>query len=200
MLQTLALFRFAVVLSSFIAFSAHAETAAPNVDQRDAQIWLKKIQSSAQKLSYAGTFVYQQGTQMRTSRITHVMQGRRELEKLEIMDGKPRVYIRNNEEISCYLPDSKSIRIEKRVTHDVFPAILGANPSDLAEHYALKKGEPGRVAGYDTQVIVLEPKDKLRYGYKLWAEKSTGLLLRAQTVNEKNDVVEQIAFTQISIG
>jgi sigma-E factor negative regulatory protein RseB len=195
--QTLAFFRFAVLLSSFIAFSAHAETAA---SQTEAQAWLKKIQSSAQKLSYAGTFVYQQGAQMRTSRITHIMQGKRELEKLEILDGKPREYIRNNEEISCYLPDSKSIRVEKRVTHDIFPAILGANPTDLAEHYELKKGETGRVAGHDTQAIVLEPKDQLRYGYKLWAEKSTGLLLRAQTINEKNDVVEQIAFTQIKIG
>jgi len=200
MLQNLVLFRFAVVLSSFIALSAHAAPTDPAMDQRDAQAWLKKIQLSAQKLSYAGTFVYQQGTQMRTSRISHVMHGKNELEKLEILDGKPREYIRNNEEISCYIPESKSIRVEKRVTHDVFPAILGANPADLAEHYELKKGETGRVAGYDTQAIVLEPKDKLRYGYKLWAEKSTGLLLRAQTINEKSDVVEQIAFTQISIS
>jgi sigma-E factor negative regulatory protein RseB len=198
--QTLAFFRLAVVLSSFIAFSAHAETAASQTGHSEAQAWLKKIQSSAQKLSYAGTFVYQQGAQMRTSRITHIMHGKRELEKLEILDGKPREYIRNNEEISCYLPESKSIRVEKRVTHDIFPAILGANPTDLAQHYELKKGETGRVAGHDTQAIVLEPKDSLRYGYKLWAEKSTGLLLRAQTVNENKDVVEQIAFTQIKIG
>jgi sigma-E factor negative regulatory protein RseB len=40
----------------------------------------------------------------------------------------------------------------------------------------------------------------LRYGYQLWIEKSTGLLLRAQTLNEKNEVVEQITFTHISIG
>jgi len=200
MLQNLAFVRFAVVLSSFIAFSAHADTAAPITEQRDAQAWLKKIQSSAQALSYTGTFVYQQGAQMRTSRITHVMNGKRELEKLEILDGKPREYIRNNEEISCYLPDSKSIRIEKRVTHDIFPAILGASPDDLAQHYEMRKGETGRVAGHDVQSIVLEPKDELRYGYKLWAEKSTGLLLRAQTLNEKSDVVEQIAFTEIRIG
>jgi sigma-E factor negative regulatory protein RseB len=200
MLQTLAFLRFAVVLSSFIAFSAHADPAAPNTEQQDAQAWLKKIQSSAQKLSYAGTFVYQQGAQMRTSRITHAMHGKREVEKLEILDGKPREYIRNNEEISCYLPESKSIRVEKRVTHDIFPAILGANPADLADHYQMKAVDTGRVAGHDTQIIALEPKDQLRYGYKLWAEKSTGLLLRAQTVDEKNDVVEQIAFTQIKIG
>jgi sigma-E factor negative regulatory protein RseB len=197
---TQVLLKFALVFSSFIAFTAHAETPNASVDKRDAQGWLKKIQSAAQRLNYSGTFVYQQANQVRTSRITHVLDGKNEIEKLEVLDGKPREYIRNNEEIICYVPEARTLLVEKRVTQDVFPAILAANPTDLAQHYNMKKGETGRVAGFDSQAIVLEPKDNLRYGYKLWAEKSTGLLLRAQTLNEKSEVVEQIAFTHIAIG
>lgn len=200
MRQTLALLKFVVALSIFWGLSAHAEGSDSSVDAREAQAWLKKIQTAAQKLNYSGTFVYQQGSQMRTSRITHLLDGKNEIEKLEILDGKPREYIRNNNEVICYVPEAKTLLIEKRVTNDVFPAILAANPADLAEFYTVRKDETGRVAGYDCQAIVLEPKDRLRYGYKLWAEKSTGLLLRAQTLNEKREVVEQIAFTQISIG
>lgn len=200
MRQTLGLFRFVVALSLFFVFSAYAENPDPLAEKREAQSWLRKIQSAAQKLNYSGTFVYQQANQMRTSRITHMLDGKNEIEKLEILDGKPREYIRNNEEVICYVPDTKTLLIEKRVTHDIFPAILAANPIDLAGVYDIRKDEPGRVAGHDCQAIVMEPKDNLRYGYKLWAEKSTGLLLRAQTLNEKREVVEQIAFTQISIG
>ncbi len=200
MRQTHALFKFVVALSIFFTFSANAENADPQADRREAQSWLKKIQSAAQKLNYSGTFVYQQANQMRTSRIAHLLDGKNEIEKLEILDGKPREYIRNNEEVICYVPDTKTVLIEKRVTHDIFPAILAANPAELTEFYNVKKDETGRVAGHECQAIVLEPKDNLRYGYKLWAEKATGLLLRAQTLNEKSDVVEQIAFTQISIG
>jgi sigma-E factor negative regulatory protein RseB len=201
---TLLLLKFVLVVSSFIAFSAHAESPASSalssVERREAQGWLKKIQTAAQRLNYSGTFVYQQANQVRTSRITHVLDGKNEIEKLEVLDGKPREYIRNNEEIICYVPEAKTLLVEKRVTQDVFPAILAADPADLAEHYNIKKGETGRIAGHDCQAVVLEPKDNMRYGYKLWAEKSTGLLLRAQTLNDKNEVVEQIAFTQISIG
>ncbi|MEN3296155.1 MAG: sigma-E factor negative regulatory protein RseB [Burkholderiales bacterium] len=200
MRQTLVLFKFVVALSSLVAFSAYAQNADSLADKREAQSWLKKIQSAAQKLNYSGTFVYQQGNQMRTSRVTHLLEGRNEIEKLEILDGKPREYIRTNDEIVCYVPEAKTLLVEKRITHDVFPAILAANPSDLTESYDVRKGETGRVAGHDSQAIVLDPKDSLRYGYKLWAEKSTGLLLRAQTLNEKDEVVEQIAFTQIAIG
>ncbi|MEN3363974.1 MAG: sigma-E factor negative regulatory protein RseB [Burkholderiales bacterium] len=200
MRQTFVLLQFVVALSSFSGFSAHAQNADTQADRREAHSWLRKIQASAQKLNYSGTFVYQQANQMRTSRITHILDGKNEIEKLEILDGKPREYIRNNEEIVCYVPEARTLLVEKRITHDVFPAILAASPSDLAENYDVRKGETGRVAGYDSQAIVLAPKDHLRYGYKLWAEKSTGLLLRAQTLNENDEVVEQIAFTQISIG
>ncbi|MFC3111147.1 MucB/RseB C-terminal domain-containing protein [Undibacterium arcticum] len=200
MRQTLVLLQFVVVLYSFIGFSAQAENSDPLAEKREAQLWLKKIQAAAQKLNYSGTFIYQQANQFRTSRITHVLDGKNEIEKLEILDGKPREYIRNNEEIAAYMPEAKTVLVEKRVAQDVFPAILAANPSDLAEHYNIKKAETGRVAGYECQAILLDPKDNLRFGYKLWAEKSTGLLLRAQTLNEKKEVVEQIAFTQLEIG
>lgn len=200
MRRTLVLVNVIFAVSSIIALTAQAEVTGLASDKREAQTWLKKIQSAAQRLNYSGTFVYQQGSQVRTSRITHVLDGRNELEKLEILDGKPREYIRNNEEIICYVPEARTLLVEKRVTQDVFPAILAANPADLAQYYNIKKGETGRVAGFDCQAILLEPKDDLRYGYKLWAEKSTGLLLRAQTLNDKKEVVEQIAFTQIAIG
>jgi len=200
MRQTLVFWKFVVVVFGLFAIQAHAFNDAPQVETGDAEAWLKKIQSSAQKLNYSGIFVYQQGSQVRTSRITHMLQGRNEVEKLEILDGKPREYIRNNEDIIYYVPESKTLLLERRVTQDVFPSILVAPPSELADSYSIRKGEMGRVAGFDCQAVVLEPKDNLRYGYKLWAEKMSGLLLRAQTLNERGAVVEQIAFTQIEIG
>lgn len=194
MRQTFAILQF-VVATSFLllGFSASAQSL-------DAQSWLKKIQSAAQKLSYSGTFVYQQGSQMRTSRITHLLEGKNEIEKLEVLDGKPREYIRTNDEVICYVPETKTLLVENRVTNDVFPAILAATPADLSEFYNVRLDGTGRVAGRDCQAIVLEPKDSMRYGYRLWADKATGLLLRAQTLDAKQSVIEQIAFTEISIG
>lgn len=200
MRQALVFFKFLVVVSGFIALSAHAEAIDTAGERQDAQAWLRRVQLAAQKLNYSGTFVYEQGNQIRTSRITHLLDGKIEREKLEILDGKPREYIRSNEEIICYIPETKTRLIEKRVVQDVFPAILATNPAELSEHYDVRKGETGRVAGFDCQTLLLVPKDNLRYGYKLWAEKKTGLLLRAQTINERHEVVEQIAFTQLTIG
>ncbi|MFZ6844935.1 MucB/RseB C-terminal domain-containing protein [Undibacterium sp. RuTC16W] len=173
---------------------------AQSQDAQDVPTMLRKVQTAAQKLNYTGTFVYQQANQMRTSRITHLLDGNVELEKLEILDGKPREYIRRNDEVSCYLPESKTVQVEKHVTQEIFPALLTSNAQSLPESYLIKKAEQSRVAGAECQILSFEPKDMYRYGYRLCMDKSTGLLLRAQTVNAKNEVIEQIAFTQILIG
>jgi len=200
MRQTKLWLAFVVVWFGLVTVSAYADTVDPLAEKRDAQGWLKKIQSAAQKLNYCGTFVYQQANQVRTSRITHVLDGKNELEKLEILDGRQLEYIRRNDDVACYIPESRTILVEKGFTQDFFPAMLAANSADLEEHYEVRKMDGGRVAGYDCQVISLEPKDNLRYGYRLWAEKNSGLLLRAQTINEHHDVVEQITFAQVAIG
>jgi sigma-E factor negative regulatory protein RseB len=200
MQQAKFLLRYALALCAFLALGVHAANPKPGAEKKEAQAWLKKIQSASQTLDYAGTFVYQQANQVKTSRIAHVVQGQNEVEKLEVLDGRPREYIRRNDEITYYAPESKTLLVEKRVIKDIFPSILTTDPSKLSSYYSLTMGQSQRVAGYDTKAIVLKPKDKFRHGYKLWAERSTGLLLRMQTTNEMDEVLEQVAFTQLSIG
>lgn len=178
---------------------AGTASSAPTNSEREAEALLKKAQSAAQRLAYSGTFVYQQGSQVRTSRITHVVDGRNELEKLEVLDGRPREYIRVNDEITCYVPESKTLLLEKRVAQDVFPAIIGGKPEELAEHYIVRRGGNARIAGYEAEAVQLSPRDTLRYGYTLWLERASGLLLRAQTLAD-NEVIEQITFTQLELG
>lgn len=190
--------RRSLALAAFLA--VYSATALAQVNA-DALQWLAKIQQSALKLNYSGTFVYlQQGGQPLTSRITHVVDASGERERLELLDGAPVVIVRNNEEVRSYAPDSKTIVVEKRRNKTSFPSLLTAPAATIAEYYNVRAWDQQRVAGLDCQVLLLESKDGMRYARKLWADKATGLLLKAQSFNEKGDVVEQIAFTQVEIG
>jgi len=40
----------------------------------------------------------------------------------------------------------------------------------------------------------------LRYGYRLWADRASGLLLRAEVVGERGDILETSAFSDVVIG
>ena len=169
-------------------------------DAQDAAAWLKKIYRASQTLSYSGTFVYRQGDRSESSRITRVVDAGGDVEKLEALDGVRREVVRNGEEVKCYLPDSKVVKVDRRSIHPSFPALLPAQSASLAEQYAVTKEETARIAGYDCQAIALKPRDEFRYGYKLWADTVTGMLLKARIVNEKGEAVEEFTFTQLSIG
>lgn len=173
----------------------------PIVEQREAITWLKKIQLAARNVNYEGTFVYQAANQVGTSRISHLRDGKNNLQKLQNLDGKSREYVWVNDEVICYIPEAKVMVVEKKTSQDeLFGTKLPANFADQASNYHLRNSEPGRVAGYDCHGLVLAPKDNLRYGYRLCADIDTGLLLLAQTINERNEVLEQIAFTELTIG
>ena len=174
--------------------------AAEPLQEAEALALLQKIADAARELNYAGTFVYQHGNQVETSRIVHFVDSGSEYEKLETLDGPRREVIRNNDEVLCYYPDAKIVRSDKRVARRTFPALLPEQLSSLTEYYDIRKGESERIGGFDSQALVLEPRDAMRYGHKFWTDAASGLLLKARVLNERHNVVEQFSFTQVTIG
>ena len=165
--------------------------------------WLRKIHEATQRLSYTGTFVYQNGNRSETSRITRYVDASGDIEKLEIMDGVPREIVRTKDTVRCYLPDSRVVKVEKRLSSRAereFPALVPERITALARHYDISLGETQRIAGYDCRAVLLTPKDNLRYGYKLYADAASGMLLRAVTVDADGSEVEKFSFTQLAIG
>jgi sigma-E factor negative regulatory protein RseB len=166
----------------------------------EALALLAKIHQATQKLSYTGTFIYQQGNRTEVSRIARIADASGGTEKLEVLDGVPREVVRTRDGVRCYLPASQTVKVERVSQQREFPAILPDRLNELPQYYAASRGAPARIAGYDCISVVLTPRDDLRYGYVLWADASTGMLLRARTVNEKGDTIEQFTFTQLEIG
>jgi sigma-E factor negative regulatory protein RseB len=173
--------------------------AASNVRAEDAAAWLGRAANAARSLNYVGTIVFQYGGRVETSKLAHFNDGTTELEKLVNLDGPAREVIRSHGEVRCYYPDAKIVRIEPRVFRNVFPSLSPQQLAALTQYYDFRKAEVARVAGLEAQAFVFEPRDGLRYGHKFWADRETGLLLKARLVNEKGEVVEQFAFSDIAI-
>jgi len=183
-------------LALLLALGAGAAQAQP----AEALAWMRKIHDATQKLSYTGTFVYQHGGRSESSRITRYVDPSGDIERLEMLDGVPREIVRTRDVVRCYLPGSRVVKIERRARDRSFPALLPERIGALARHYQLALGETRRIAGFDCQSIVLTPKDDLRYGYRLYADAKTGMLLKAVIVDPSGEKVEQFTFTQLAIG
>ncbi len=168
--------------------------------QNEGLQWLQKVSAAAQKLNYSGTFVYRNGSRSETSRIVHFSGNGNQIEKLEVLDGSPREVFRHNDQVSCYLPESRLVIIEQRSVRRSFPSLLPASMAGLTEHYLIRKGGIARVAGYESQIVRLEPRDAWRYGHQLWVDTGSGLLLKADIFSEGGEALESMAFTELRIG
>ena len=183
-------------LAILIAGPATAVQAAD-----EAMGWLMKISTAVQENSYDGTFIYRHGDQIEAMRIVHRAENGSSRERLVSLNGEAREIIRNDSDVICYLPDKKSVVVEHRKTGEKnFPALLPANVDVVATSYTVGLGDYDRIATRKARMVFVKPRDAYRYGYQLWADEKTGLLLKANLINEDRQIVEQFMFTQIEIG
>lgn len=160
--------------------------------------WLKKMADAPRQHNYSGTFIYYADGHMETSRIFHKTDQSGEHEKIEVLDGISRIVFRNNDELKCYLPDSKKIYTEKRWFRKFFPDLLSQPFDGIDDNYFVKETRRERVSGHECQVLSLIPRDTLRYAHQFWIDIETGLLLKV-AVMDGDEVIEQFAFAQLEI-
>jgi sigma-E factor negative regulatory protein RseB len=162
--------------------------------------WLQRMHSASRQRSYAGTFVVSAATgDLSSARIWHVCEGDLQLERIEVLSGPPRSTFRRNDHVMTFLPESKVVKSEKRENLELFPNLLGAPDSAIGELYSARVVGKDRVAGFDADVVQLEPRDGLRFGYRVWSEKRSGLVVKLQTIDNEGRVIEQSAFSELQL-
>jgi len=165
---------------------------------------LERVQHAASQLDYAGTFTWQQGAQLQSSRIVHVVDATGERERIEVLDGPAREFIRHNDVVQCIVPGEQLVLVENRRSPR-FPGLQFIHTlnrqADLARRYTFARVPPRqRVAGRSCTQIDARPKDALRFGQRMCVDDRTGLLLKVQTLDARGQVIEQIGFTSLQLG
>ncbi|MDP1734123.1 MAG: MucB/RseB C-terminal domain-containing protein [Sulfuritalea sp.] len=173
--------------------------AAPALAE-DGLALLERSAQGSRQLTYSGTFVYRSGDKVDISRIAHSVIEGREVERIEALDGSPREVLRVGGEVKCFFPDENLLIVENRSKQRGFPALLPAGLGGVSEHYVIRGGSQGRVAGFKSRAVLLEPRDGLRYGHEFWMDAASGLLLKANLLGGRGETLESFAFTQVKIG
>ena len=178
-------------------------SAAPPV--AEARAWLARIHEAARRGNYRGTMVFAAGTALSSSRVWHYCVGDMTYERMEALDGRQQRIYRVNDEVHTVWPEERVAVVERRDALPPVPTTPQAVDPAALTHYELKlEAGPARVAGRDAVVFTLEPRDELRFAQRLWADRATGLMLRADVLGPgagpARAVLESAAFSEIEIG
>ncbi|WP_257284528.1 MucB/RseB C-terminal domain-containing protein [Endozoicomonas sp. SESOKO1] len=184
-----ALLAFCFFVSGFL----YAETSS------DAGYLLERMASSSRSLSFQGEFVYQQGAQLQTLSVIHQAEDQEisEKERITFLDGAPREVIRSGNELFFSSYNEGVTQFQ----HGSLMPVINKFQSGISERfYDLKIVGIDRVAGREAVLLLVLPKDRFRYGYQLWLDRKSSLLLKSVLVDDQGKIIERLQFTSLRIG
>ena len=177
------------------SISAEGSLSAPTA-------WLKKMGDALRKENYAGNFTYIRGSSFDNVRIVHVVEQGRELERLYNLNGDIRELYREDGEAHCYHPIS-DLSADGLAGHNVhigpFTPAFSDRVLSTQNLYNLAMQGEDRIAGRATVVLTVSPRFNDRYGYRVWLDQETGLLLQSHLI-ERGKIKEIFQFTHIEVG
>lgn len=80
------------------------------------------------------------------------------------------------------------------------PSVFSGNIDTLSKSYNFISVGKSRILGRPAQIIRIVSKDSYRYGYWLWLDQDSGLLLKTAMITRKGHLLEQIQFTYLEIS
>ena len=185
------------LLLAALSGSAGAVLAA---EADEPRLMLERMSTAMSQMSYQGTFVYVQGDDVETMRITHVSDKHGVRERLIAISGAPREILRDSSGIRWVLADDSSVFEDQGYNRSFFPE-LPVDQYGLTEvSYSLQVGPSARIADHQARNLKVIPRDKYRYGYSLWLEENSGLLLKWELIGSDAKPLAKLMFTEIRLG
>ncbi|MCI3946838.1 RNA polymerase subunit sigma [Pseudomonas syringae] len=162
------------------------------VQADDAQDAINRLAKVDQQQSYQGTFVYERNGSFSTHRIWHRIAEGKVQERLLQLDGSAQEVVRVGGLTQCV-----SGTLEAGVANPAAPAPRAFDVKKLSAWYDMKIVGKSRVAGRQTTIVALSPKDQHRYGLELHLDNETGLLLKSLLLSERGQLLERFQFTDL---
>ena len=169
-------------------------------DSSQAREWLERMTTAMSQMSYQGTFVYVRDEKVETMRITHLTDDNGVRERIYSVSGPHREVIRDRKGVRCVLEDSASVVEDQVVSSSYFPELPLSIIDGEASGYRLETGGEARIAGHIARRVSISPEDNFRYGYDLWLEEQTGLLLKWILLDTRHKPLAKLMFTDFAMG
>ena len=183
-----------------LAWLAFALAAAASAIAQEPRQWLERMNQALTSRNYDGVFAHWQDGRVEMLRIIHRNVNGQVTERLASLDGSGREFIRNGAELSCYLPDKRTVRVSHSASSASLLTSIPAIDNKSAAFYDIEEVMRTRVNRRDTRVIAVTPRDEFRYGYRLWIDESTAMPLKTQLCDAHGRVIEQVVFANLELA
>ncbi len=186
-----------LLIAGLIATSLAAQE---NSEFNEAVDRLNRMSVAMSQMTYQGTFVYVQGSLVETMRITHVVDDDGIHERLVAETGRQRELWRDSSGVQWIAKDSREVVLDPALNRSYFPEMTAGDLKAAANHYEISLGGLEPLAGRLGRQLNIVPRDEYRYGYTLWLEDPSCLLLKWEIYEQRARPLARLMFTDIRVG
>jgi sigma-E factor negative regulatory protein RseB len=165
----------------------------------DARVWLDDMNQAFSDLSYDGVFSFYSGSDLAALRVVHMVIDGEQRERLVHLNGAPREIIRRGEEVACILMPGDEL-LELNIPKGPFARAFVRRYDRISDNYGFAFFGEDRIAGRDAVRLAVMPLDQDRFGYRLWLDRDTRLLLRSELVDHEGNRLEIFQFNTLKLG
>lgn len=190
----------AVVCAILLAsFGVAAESTEPRRLLPEPQLLLKEMTQAHHDRSFSGRLVYMRGKDVSTLEFIRARVEGRDYERLTHLDGQAAELIRRGEQVVCVHADKTITRLAGR--SGLAPLGLQTQLSSvIPSQYRAAVLGAARVAGRMSWQLELVPVDQYRFGYRLWVDDESRLLLRSELVGANGEALERLEFITLNLS
>lgn len=170
-------------------------------DPLSAISWLTRLSRQTSSLNYEISFVLNipgkdaQPFLWRHAKVDESTQ----IEQLSLLNGPGFENIRVNGVVSVFQPGYPAYSMYGSAIDGPIPYALLHEPDKLQKSYQFLLVGRNRISGRSAQQIRITSTDKTRYGYNLWLDEETGMLLKLNMHGLDGKLLQQIQVTQLRI-
>ena len=174
--------------------------AANVLDQQAVDQHFTRMANAFREQNYVGVFVYARGNKSNTVRVIHQMKDGVERERMVHLDGPSQELVREGDKVTCVNSAEWKGDIVRFTPTGPFAKALLRDVGHLSHGYQIHQASNSqRLVGREATRLSIKPLDQYRYGYRIWLDNETGMLLKSEVTSRKN-VLERFQFVDLTLN
>ncbi|AEY00679.1 sigma-E factor regulatory protein RseB [Oceanimonas sp. GK1] len=168
--------------------------------EADPEVLLQRMQQAYRQLNFELTLIDSGIGEPEPKRLTRGHLDGQALTHLLHLNGRPREFVQRDDETSFfdYGPEGYTLR-DSRLP-GLFTRVQRLPLAQLLTHYEAVIAGRSRVLGRTANLVRLLPRAEHCYGYVLWLDQQSGLLLRLDTLDQEATLVAQSMGVALTIS
>lgn len=178
-----------------------AAAAQAGSSSEEARAWIKRMNEALVNRNYSGELTHRWKDGTENLSIIHRMRDGRMVERVISRDGSGHEILRNGTQYVRFYPEKRIALVETRTrSFGHIPALNGLN-AESDKFYVVRDAGAQQLLGWagPTQLILIEPRDANRYGYRIWLDRQNAMPIKTQMVTKAGEVIDDLSFTRLQL-